>query len=137
MVRTINLDGYITPTRISAGAKADEKPYILITKSIKPDGANAFLSLGATASEEVRERLGETVGVLVNPVTLDIALTEGRVRKVSNAGNRRRGVVSVTFMRDRLRDRYGNHARYGYTGEWAQDASGAPVYALTYEKPID
>ena len=53
MIRTINLDGYITPTRLSAASKADEAPYILITKSIKPEGANAFLSLGATASEEV------------------------------------------------------------------------------------
>lgn len=137
MIRTINLDGYITPTRLSAASKADEAPYILITKSIKPEGANAFLSLGATASEEVRERLGDTVGVLVNPITCDLALVKGAHRKVSGQGGRKRGVVSVTFMRDKLRDRHGNHVRYGYEGEWAQDADGKPVYALTFTKPID
>lgn len=105
------------------------RPYAILTH--RKDGADALaVRLPADVTAKAVELWGGTCDVLVNPVTLDLALVSGGGCSVSVSKNTTRASVSISRLAETFRRTRGEHRYYVYEGAWTMRSDGGIAYAM-------
>lgn len=119
------------PYRADRGPRTEAvvRPYAIASRR-KDGGTNLAVRLPQDVTEKAVELWGGTCDVLVNPVTLDLALVSGGSCSVSVSKNTTRGSVSISKLAETFKKARGDHRYYVYEGAWTMRADGGTAYAM-------
>ena len=110
-------------------AEAVVRPYAIATKA-KAGRTQLTIRLPEEVTRDALDLWGGTCDVLVNPVTLDLALVAGGGCSISVSKNTTRGSISISKLAETFKKARGEHRYFVYDGAWTMRADGGTAYAM-------